>query len=71
MRCLSRGAPRLRTDRRAQSARRGYNFGGQYGRRTNRGYPAVTMSRGPHRPSGLEGNGLSNTPTDEEYKDDR
>ena len=57
------------TDRRAQSAKRGY--GGQYGRRMKRGYPPVNMSGGMNRTNGIERNGLSNTPTDEEFKDER
>ena len=64
-----RGAPRLRTDRRAQSAKRG--FTGQNGRRVHRGYPAVNMPRGVNGQTSMDQNGLSNSPTDEEYKDNR
>ena len=66
---LYRGAPRLRTDRRAQSAKRG--FASQNGRRAHRGYPTVNMPRGVNGQTRMEQNGLSNTPTDEEYKDER
>ena len=66
---MKRGAPRLRTDRRAQSAKRGQN--GQNGRKMHRGYPPVNMPGSLNGHGRMDRNGLSNTPTDEEYKDDR
>ena len=66
---IKRGAPRLRTDRRAQSAKRGQN--GQNGRKMHRGYPSVNMPGSLNGHGRMDRNGLSNTPTDEEYKDDR
>ena len=63
---MKRGAPRLRTDRRAQSAKRGQN-----GRKMHRGYPPVNMPGSMNGHGRMDRNGLSNTPTDEEYKDDR
>ena len=66
---IKRGAPRLRTDRRAQSAKRGQT--GQNGRKMHRGYPSVNMPGSLNGHGRMDRNGLSNTPTDEEYKDDR
>ena len=59
----------MRTDRRAQSAKRGQN--GQNGRKMHRGYPPVNMPGSLNGHGRMDRNGLSNTPTDEEYKDDR
>ena len=66
---IKRGDPRLRTDRRAQSAKRGQT--GQNGRKMHRGYPSVNMPGSLNGHGRIDRNGLSNTPTDEEYKDDR
>ena len=59
----------MRTDRRAQSAKRGQT--GQNGRKMHRGYPSVNMPGSLNGHGRMDRNGLSNTPTDEEYKDDR
>ena len=68
---IYRGAPRLHTDRRAQSAKRGVTRQPGLRQRSNRGYPPINMPNGIHGPNRMERNGLSITPTDEEYKDER